>query len=101
MVDLIVPLKLLHREQSGAGAAEISSQNQNNISRTSTGLTTYCRGILSQGRDGQERFFPIMTLSIGVVIPNAHNQITHDEVANMASQAKHHAKTMSGNSLYV
>lgn len=58
-------------------------------------------GILSQGRDGEERFFPIMTLSIGVVIPNARYHITHDEVANMASQAKHHAKTMSGNSLYV
>lgn len=58
-------------------------------------------GILSQGRDGDERFFPIMTLSIGVVIPNARNNITHDDVANMASQAKHHAKTMNGNSLFV
>lgn len=58
-------------------------------------------GIMSQGREGEERFFPIMTLSIGVVIPNTRNSITHEDIANLASQAKHHAKTITGNSLYV
>ncbi len=58
-------------------------------------------GIMSQGREGEERFFPIMTLSIGVVIPNTRHSITHEDVANLASQAKHHAKTITGNSLYV
>jgi diguanylate cyclase (GGDEF)-like protein len=57
-------------------------------------------GILSHSREGDERFFPIMTLSIGAVIPNTTQSITHDDVANMASQAKHHAKAISGNSLF-
>jgi hypothetical protein len=42
-----------------------------------------------------------MTLSIGAVIPNTTQSITHDDVANMASQAKHHAKAISGNSLFI
>lgn len=58
-------------------------------------------GILSQSREGDERFFPIMTLSIGAVIPNTRQPLTHDEVANLASQAKHHAKAIRGNSLFV
>jgi len=58
-------------------------------------------GILSHSREGDERFFPIMTLSIGAVIPNTTQSITHDDVANMASQAKHHAKAISGNSLFI
>jgi len=58
-------------------------------------------GILSQSREGDERYFPIMTLSIGAVIPNVRQSLTHDDVANMASQAKHHAKAISGNSLFV
>ena len=58
-------------------------------------------GILSQSREGEERFFPIMTLSIGAVIPHTDQAITHDDVANMASQAKHHAKAIRGNSLFI
>jgi len=58
-------------------------------------------GILSQSRDGENRFFPIMSLSIGAVIPNTRLSLTHDDVANMASQAKHHAKAIRGNSLFI
>lgn len=58
-------------------------------------------GIFGHSREGEERFFPMMSLSIGVVIPNTQNYLTHDEVANMASQAKHNAKGISGNSLFI
>jgi len=58
-------------------------------------------GILSQSREGEDRFFPVMSLSIGSVIPNTRLPITHDDVANMASQAKHHAKAIRGNSLFI
>lgn len=58
-------------------------------------------GILSQSREGEDRFFPIMSLSIGAVIPNTTQTLTHGDVANMASQAKHHAKAIKGNSLFI
>jgi diguanylate cyclase (GGDEF)-like protein len=58
-------------------------------------------GIFSMSREGDERFFPIMTLSIGVVTPNARQFISHHEIANMASQAKHNAKNIQGNSLFI
>ncbi|MES3008364.1 MAG: bifunctional diguanylate cyclase/phosphodiesterase [Pseudomonadota bacterium] len=58
-------------------------------------------GIFSVSREGDERFFPIMTLSIGVVTPNTSQFISHRDIANMASQAKHNAKNIVGNSLFI
>lgn len=58
-------------------------------------------GIFSISREGDERFFPIMTLSIGVVTPNTSQFISHRDIANMASQAKHNAKNILGNSLFI
>jgi len=58
-------------------------------------------GIYSPSREGDERFFPIMTLSIGVVTPNTKKFISHHDIANLASQAKHKAKKIEGNSLYI
>lgn len=58
-------------------------------------------GIYSPSREGDERFFPIMTLSIGVVTPNTKKFISHHDIANLASQAKHNAKKINGNSLYI
>jgi diguanylate cyclase (GGDEF)-like protein len=58
-------------------------------------------GIFSLSREGGERFFPIMSLSIGVVTPNTRQFISHHEIANMASHAKHNAKNIPGNSLFI
>jgi diguanylate cyclase (GGDEF)-like protein len=58
-------------------------------------------GIFSISREGDERFFPIMTLSIGVVTPNTSQFISHRDIAIMASQAKHNAKNILGNSLFI
>ena len=58
-------------------------------------------GIFSISREGDERFFPIMTLSIGVVTPNTSHFISHRDIAIMASQAKHNAKNILGNSLFI
>ncbi|MDX1491772.1 MAG: bifunctional diguanylate cyclase/phosphodiesterase [Pseudohongiellaceae bacterium] len=58
-------------------------------------------GIYSISREGDERFFPTMTLSIGVVTPNTKKFVSHHDIANLASQAKHSAKNITGNSLYI
>ncbi|MCP5330939.1 MAG: EAL and GGDEF domain-containing protein [Pseudomonadales bacterium] len=58
-------------------------------------------GIYTQSREGVEQFYPLMTLSIGVVTPNTKRIISHHDVANMATHAKHMAKKIRGNSLYV
>ena len=58
-------------------------------------------GIYSLSREGDERFFPIMTLSIGIVKPDTKKFISHHDIANLASQAKHNAKKILGNSLYI
>lgn len=58
-------------------------------------------GIFSISREGNERFFPVMTLSIGVVTPDTSQFISHRDIAIMASQAKHNAKNILGNSLFV
>ncbi|MDP1932346.1 MAG: GGDEF domain-containing protein [Gammaproteobacteria bacterium] len=58
-------------------------------------------GIYSLSREGEERFFPIMSLSIGVVTPDTKQFISHHEIANMASHAKHNAKNVQGNSLFI
>jgi diguanylate cyclase (GGDEF)-like protein len=58
-------------------------------------------GIYSPSREGKERFFPTMSLSIGVVTPNTKKFISHHDIANLASQAKHNAKKIEGNSLYI
>lgn len=58
-------------------------------------------GIFSISREGDNRFFPIMTLSIGVATPNINQFFSHHDIANMASQAKHNAKNIIGNSLFI
>ena len=58
-------------------------------------------GIYSQSREGIEQFFPFMSVSIGVVTPDTHNVISHHDISNMASQAKHSAKNIKGNSLFI
>ena len=58
-------------------------------------------GIYAQSREGVEHFYPIMTLSIGIVTPDINRFISHHDVSNLASHAKHNAKLIKGNSLFV
>ncbi len=58
-------------------------------------------GILTQDRRGQEQFFTLLSLSIGVVRPDPILCHSYHEVAALTTDAKHQAKLRSGNSLFV
>ncbi len=58
---------------------------------------------VAHNRLGQRQEFPLLSLSIGVVQlrPEACAQLDADQLADLASQAKHHAKDVVGHSQYV
>jgi diguanylate cyclase (GGDEF)-like protein len=58
-------------------------------------------GILTESREGDEKFYPIMSLSIGVITIDPEHYLSHADIAELASQAKHHAKNIAGNSLFI
>jgi diguanylate cyclase (GGDEF)-like protein len=60
-----------------------------------------CGGIQSKDRQGQPVFFPLLSLSIGVVQPDPAQCSSHHEVAMLATEAKHQAKLQASNSLFV
>jgi len=57
-------------------------------------------GIRSADRTGTETFYPILSLSIGVVRPDVLVCRSHNEVAAMASEAKRQAKQCAGNCVF-
>jgi len=59
------------------------------------------KGIWGQTRNGDDSFFPLVSLSIGAVLPNTPLYISHSDIAELASQAKHNAKHIPGNSLFI
>jgi GGDEF domain-containing protein len=58
---------------------------------------------IAPNRQGMRQEFPLLSLSIGVVHlhPQACGQLDASQLAEMASQAKHHAKNVAGYSVYV
>jgi len=59
-------------------------------------------GITAIDRTGSTCFYPVLSLSIGIVAANAIMQCqSHIEVSDLAAEAKHHAKTMKGNSYFI
>ncbi len=58
-------------------------------------------GIKALDRCGQEQFFPLLSLSVGVIQPELDDCRSHHDVATLATEAKHQAKLISGNSLFV
>ncbi len=58
-------------------------------------------GIESEDRRGKPEFFPLTSVAIGVVNPDPTRCCRHNEVAELASSAKHEAKKLGGSSLYV
>ncbi|PKM10393.1 MAG: GGDEF domain-containing protein [Gammaproteobacteria bacterium HGW-Gammaproteobacteria-3] len=59
-------------------------------------------GITSENRQGQSVFFPLLSLSVGLVDPLATSQCqSHVEIADLASEAKKLAKKIDGNSFFI
>jgi diguanylate cyclase (GGDEF)-like protein len=58
---------------------------------------------IAPNRQGMRQEFPLLSLSIGVVHlhPQACDQLDASQLAEMASQAKHHAKNVQGHSVHV
>jgi hypothetical protein len=58
---------------------------------------------IAPNRQGQRQEFALLSLSIGVVHlhPQACGQLDASQLAEMASQAKHHAKNVQGYSVHV
>jgi GGDEF domain-containing protein len=53
-------------------------------------------GLWSEDRRGQAQFFPLLSLSIGVVLPDPARCRSHHDVAVLAAEAKHQAKLRRG-----
>ena len=60
-------------------------------------------GFSSHNRQGQQQDFPLLSLSLGVVHlrPEACTHLDASQLAELASQAKHHAKAVPGYSLHI
>lgn len=58
-------------------------------------------GIRSTDRQGELRFFPMLSIAVGVCLPDPLYCHSHLEVAALAADAKHEAKQHEGNFLYV
>ncbi len=53
-------------------------------------------GLWSEDRRGQAQFFPLLSLSIGVVLPDPARCRSYHDVAVLAAEAKHQAKRRRG-----
>jgi GGDEF domain-containing protein len=58
-------------------------------------------GYFSVDRKGQSVFHSLVTLSIGAVFVNPGVFSSHHEISTIAAMAKHQAKSISGNSLFI
>jgi len=58
-------------------------------------------GISSVSRSGDAMFFPILSLSVGVVHPDPYQCLSYHEVAELAAQAKKEAKKHDGSYIFV
>lgn len=59
------------------------------------------KGIRASSRNGEDTFYPLMTLSIGALTPKPAHYVTYADIAELATQAKHNAKKILGNSLFI
>lgn len=59
-------------------------------------------GIHTENRAGEKCFFPLISLSVGLVDPVSTSQCqSHVDIADLASEAKKMAKKITGNSLFI
>ena len=59
------------------------------------------QGIVAFDRRGESEFFPLLSLSIGLVVPELSACHSHHDVAAMASEAKRQAKAVTGSVVFV
>jgi len=57
--------------------------------------------ITAKDRDGKERQYDKMTLSVGAVVVNLSELQCHIDLSEAAAIAKHHAKDIKGSSIYI
>jgi len=74
---------------------------QHEIPNYYTDIDIKNKGIWAQARNGEDSFYPVMSLSIGAVIPNPDFFNSYSDIAELATHAKHEAKCIPGNSLFV
>ena len=58
-------------------------------------------GIWGENRRGEEKFFPLLSLAIGVVNPDSERCHSHHDIAALLADAKHQAKRLGGNQVFV
>jgi diguanylate cyclase (GGDEF)-like protein len=58
-------------------------------------------GIRAIDRFGHDRFFSFLSLSIGVMIPDLEHCHSYHDIAALATEAKHEAKKIEGNHLFI
>lgn len=58
-------------------------------------------GLHGLSRDGTPQFFPFVSLSIGALVPETARMLSHEDIADRATKAKHKAKEIASNSLYI
>jgi hypothetical protein len=59
-------------------------------------------GIQSESRSGEKCFFPLISLSVGIVSEVSTQQCqSHVDLADLASESKKQAKKIEGNSFFI
>lgn len=58
-------------------------------------------GINAKDRNGEPRFMPICSISIGAAIPDPNRCQSHHDVARLASDAKRISKSKAGDSIFI
>jgi len=58
-------------------------------------------GIEAQSRSGENQFYPLLSLAVGVVAPNLALCNSHHDIAELASDAKKQAKQFSHSSIFI
>lgn len=58
-------------------------------------------GITAQSRSGESCFYPILSLAIGVALPDPSQCQNHHDVAALSTAAKCEAKKLGGNALFI
>lgn len=58
-------------------------------------------GITANARSGQLKFYPLLSLAVGVVEPDIARCHSHHDVAELASAAKKQAKLQGGSNIFV
>lgn len=58
-------------------------------------------GYISEDRQGKKVFYPLISLSLGVIRSQAQNYYSHHQISVAAADAKKQAKRIHGNSLFI